>query len=95
LLRPNAGQRTRPFPVHEAGCPAIGWTSFGVAVTEFGYSLSMKKDSPDTAESDAGAAGADDDVQSDPGKGTEDRTEWTDEGGATPSGPADTGDQTQ
>jgi hypothetical protein len=35
----------------------------------------MKKDSPDTAESDAGAAGTDDDVLSDPGKGTDDRTE--------------------
>jgi hypothetical protein len=55
----------------------------------------MKKDRPETAESDAGAAGADDDVQSDPGKGADDRTEWTDEGGATPSGPADTGDHTQ
>ena len=48
----------------------------------------MKKDSPDTAESDG-------DVQSDPAKGSEDRTDWSDEGGATPSGPADTGDHTQ
>jgi hypothetical protein len=55
----------------------------------------MKKDSPDTAESDAGAGGADDDVQSDPGKGADDRADWSDEGGATPSGPADTGDHTQ
>jgi hypothetical protein len=54
----------------------------------------MKKDSPDTTESDAGAAGADDDVQSDPAKG-EDGVDWSDEGGATPSGPADTGDETQ
>lgn len=49
----------------------------------------MKKDSPDTVESNAGAAGAEDDVQSDPAKGTDDRTEWTDEGGATSSGPAE------
>ena len=47
----------------------------------------MKKDSPDTAESDAGAQGADDDVQSDPAKG-DDGVDWSDEGGATPSGPA-------
>jgi hypothetical protein len=55
----------------------------------------MKKDSPKTAESDAGAEGADDDVQSDPAKGTDERAEWTDEGGATPGGPADTGDPSQ
>ncbi|CAJ1496501.1 hypothetical protein [[Mycobacterium] burgundiense] len=29
-----------------------------------------------------------DDVDSDPAKGNEDRTDWADEGGATPSGPA-------
>jgi hypothetical protein len=52
----------------------------------------MKKDSPETAESDVGPQGADDDAQSDPAKGTEDRTEWTDEGGATPSGPAENTD---
>ena len=67
---------------------------FGVAATDFGYSPAMKKDSPDTSESDAGAAGADDDVQSDPAKGA-DGIDWSDEGGATPSGPADTGDETQ
>jgi hypothetical protein len=44
----------------------------------------MKKDDP-----------ADDDVQSDPAKGDEDGGDWSDEGGATPSGPADTGDHTQ
>ena len=37
----------------------------------------------------------DDDVQSDPAKGTEEGADWSDEGGATPSGPADTGDHTQ
>jgi hypothetical protein len=35
------------------------------------------------------------DVQSDPAKGTDEGADWSDEGGATPSGPADTGDQTQ
>ncbi|GAT11662.1 uncharacterized protein RMCN_4795 [Mycolicibacterium novocastrense] len=58
-----------------------------------------KKDNPDTAETDAGPANADDDVQSDPARGTDDTEEegvdWSDEGGATPSGPADTGDHTQ
>jgi len=29
-----------------------------------------------------------DDAESDPAKGTEDRTDWADEGGATPTGPA-------
>ena len=38
---------------------------------------------------------ADDDVQSDPAKGTGEGADWSDEGGATPSGPADTGDHTQ
>ncbi len=43
---------------------------------------------------DAGAPGADDDVLSDPAKGTDDRADWSDEGGATPSGPAgDTDDR--
>jgi hypothetical protein len=48
----------------------------------------VNKDKPTTAGSDAGAEGADDDVQSDPGKGSDDRSDWSDEGGATPSGPA-------
>ena len=55
----------------------------------------MNRKKPETAESDAGAAGADDDVQSDPAKGSDDRADWSDEGGATPSGPADTGDHKQ
>ena len=50
---------------------------------------------PATSDTDAGAQGADDDVQSDPAKGSDDRADWSDEGGATPSGPADTGDHTQ
>lgn len=52
-------------------------------------------DKPDTTETDAGPRGADDDVESDPAKGDEDAADWSDEGGATPSGPADTGDHTQ
>ena len=43
----------------------------------------MNNDSPKTAKSDLGAEGADDDVQSDPAKGAEDRADWLDEGGAT------------
>jgi hypothetical protein len=48
----------------------------------------MKKDKPDTAETDAGPQNADDDVISDPAEGGGDRADWSDEGGATPSGPA-------
>ena len=55
----------------------------------------MTKEKPDTAESDAGPKDADDDVQSDPAKGADEGVDWSDEGGATPSGPADTGDHTQ
>jgi hypothetical protein len=43
---------------------------------------------PKTSESDAGPEDAED-VQSDPAKGAEDRSDWSDEGGATPTGPAD------
>jgi hypothetical protein len=54
---------------------------------------------PDTTETDAGSTEADDDVQSDPARGTDEGTgegvDWSDEGGATPSGPADTGDPSQ
>ena len=50
--------------------------------------MSVKSEKPETADSDAGARGADDDVQSDPAKGSDDRSDWSDEGGATPSGPA-------
>ena len=55
----------------------------------------VNKEKPETAESDAGPQEADDDVQSDPAKGADDGADWSDEGGATPSGPADTGDHTQ
>ncbi len=53
-----------------------------------------KKDNPDTAETDIGSSQADDDVESDPARGGV-GVDWSDEGGATPSGPADTGDRTQ
>ncbi len=55
----------------------------------------MTKEKPDTAESNAGPEEAPDDVQSDPAKGADEGVDWSDEGGATPSGPADTGDHTQ
>ena len=55
----------------------------------------MTKEKPDTAESNVGPKEAADDVQSDPAKGAEEGVDWSDEGGATPSGPADTGDHTQ
>jgi hypothetical protein len=49
--------------------------------------------SPETADTDKGKTDAASDVVSDPAQSTEDESsEWTDEGGATPSGPAtDTG----
>jgi hypothetical protein len=37
---------------------------------------------------DDGSDHRDSDVRSDPAKGDDDRTDWSDEGGATPSGPA-------
>ncbi len=43
---------------------------------------------PKTTSSNSGPEGAEDDVQSDPAKGAEDRSDWTDEGGAAPDGPA-------
>ena len=55
----------------------------------------MNKEKPETSESDSGRDGADDDVVSDPAKSDGASGDWSDEGGATPSGPADTGDQTQ
>ncbi len=57
--------------------------------------MSVNKEKPETAESDSGPKGADDDVVSDPGKSAAEGEDWSDEGGATPSGPADTGDHTQ
>ena len=55
----------------------------------------MNKEKPETAESDSGPEGADDDVVSDPAKADDGSGDWSDEGGATPSGPADSGDHTQ
>jgi len=49
----------------------------------------VTKDKPDTTETDSGPENADDDVVSDPSKGADDEGgDWSDEGGATPSGPA-------
>ena len=42
---------------------------------------------PQTSDSDSGPEGAKD-VQSDPAKGAEGQSDWSDEGGATPTGPA-------
>jgi hypothetical protein len=53
-----------------------------------GIRAGMTKNKPDTAETDSGRGGADDDVESDPAKGDEEAADWSDEGGATPSGPA-------
>ena len=46
----------------------------------------MSGDSPKTTESDSGPEGAKD-VQSDPAKGADDKSDWSDEGGATETGP--------
>jgi len=48
----------------------------------------MNGKKPETAESDAGAEGADDDVLSGPAKGDVARSDWSDEGGATADGSA-------
>jgi hypothetical protein len=53
-----------------------------------GYFSPVTKDKPKTTESGAGSADADDDVLSDPSKGSDEGSDWSDEGGATPSGPA-------
>jgi hypothetical protein len=47
----------------------------------------MSTPDPKTAESDSGPKGRKD-VESDPAKGADDRSDWADEGGATPDGPA-------
>ncbi|MCW2691291.1 MAG: hypothetical protein JWR37_6181 [Mycobacterium sp.] len=48
----------------------------------------MNNDTPKTTQSDVGAEGAKGDVESDPAKDTDEGSDWSDEGGATPSGPA-------
>jgi hypothetical protein len=55
----------------------------------------LVSDAPKTTESDKGPDNARDDVISDPAEGAGDRVDWSSEGGATPSGPADTGDDAQ
>ena len=48
----------------------------------------MTTPDPETTESDSGPEGQED-VQSDPAKGADDRADWSDEGGATQEGPAE------
>jgi len=55
----------------------------------------VNKEKPETSESDSGAENADDHVVSDPARSAGGSGDWSDEGGATPGGPADTGDDTQ
>jgi hypothetical protein len=44
---------------------------------------------PKTSQSDAGPDGAEGDVVSDPAKGADEKSDWSDEGGATAEGPAE------
>ena len=48
----------------------------------------MSNPEPKTSQSDSGPEGRED-VQSDPAKGAGDRSDWSDEGGATDEGPAE------
>jgi hypothetical protein len=64
-------------------------------IRHVGYSAAVNKEKPETAESDAGPENTDDDVVSDPARSAGGSGDWSDEGGATPSGPADTGDHSQ
>jgi hypothetical protein len=51
--------------------------------------MTNKNPDPDTVPVDSNQGeNADDDVMSDPGKGSGDRSDWADEGGATTEGPA-------
>ena len=50
-------------------------------------SMTGNHEKPQTEETGKGAAGAEDDVQSDPAAG-EQSGDWSGEGGATPDGPA-------
>jgi hypothetical protein len=47
----------------------------------------MSTPDPKHSESDSGPEGRED-VQTDPAKGADDRSDWADEGGATADGPA-------
>ena len=50
----------------------------------------MSKEKPDTVPAGSERAdAADEDVVSDPAKGAGDQSDWADEGGATPNGPAE------
>ncbi|VEG57812.1 Uncharacterised protein [Mycolicibacterium aurum] len=49
----------------------------------------MTNDKPNTTQTDTAPEAADDDVVSDPSKGADgEGSDWADEGGATPTGPA-------
>jgi hypothetical protein len=48
----------------------------------------VTNEKPKTTETDTGPENADDDVVSDPSKGADHQADWSDEGGATSSGPA-------
>ena len=48
----------------------------------------MNTPDPKTSPSESGPEGRED-VQSDPAKGADDRSDWSDEGGATPAEEAD------
>ena len=52
----------------------------------------MTSPDPKTSQSGAGPDGAED-VQSDPAKGADEKSDWSDKGGATPEGPADEGEE--
>ena len=54
---------------------------------ETGTAAGMSDESPKTTESDSGPEGVKD-VQSDPAKGSDGRSDWSDEGGATETGPS-------
>jgi hypothetical protein len=52
----------------------------------------VNKGEPTTKKTGVGSENADSDVQSDPAKDAETGSDWTDEGGATPQGPANAED---
>lgn len=61
--------------------------SRGSKPSENGYPSPMTSHAPHTEPGGSGD-NKQDDVESDPAKGADDRSDWSDEGGATPSGPA-------
>ena len=48
----------------------------------------MSTENPKSVDVDTSDEGAKDDVESDPAQGADGPADWSDEGGATPSGPA-------